>query len=229
MKIKLRFPILLTVIIGISLFINGCGPLSHHGRFQITTPNQNQTFLPTDHITITLHRWVSVAPYHYFRYQIRDNGNVIEGDSRRAEQNEVQIILTGDSEGTHTIDARAQAWDTATSHSDWYPADPVCIYVGENPPTSFICNQYAWPQNLEYVPVTPTVPVFTIVTETPETPPRSIIIIHSGNSNNANNNGGGSSNSGGSGGATGCAAYSDQASCNLAGCSWLAGSCIVSP
>ncbi len=203
-----------------SLVLSGCA-LEHHGRFYISSPHINDTFLPTDHITITLHRYSSVDPYHYFRYQIRDNGNILISNEARGELNDIQYILNGDSNGVHLIDARAQAFDTTNSHSDWYPATSVCIYVGGNPPANFTCNQYAWPQNLEFVTTTPTSSILTIVTEAPPVTP--IIIIRPDNPNN--NNGG---KPGGSG-ATGCGAYGDKSSCDAAGCSWNGSSCTVSP
>ncbi len=219
---KYRLYALFTFFIVTGLVLSGCA-LEHHGRFAITTPHVNDTFLPTDHITITLHRYSSIDPYHYFRYQIRDNGNVVRADEARGEMSEILYILNGDSNGVHLIDARAQAFDTANSHSDWYPATSVCIYVGGNPPANFTCNQYAWPQNLEFATTTSTPAILTIVTETPVVTP--LIIIRPENNNNNGGNGG----NGGPGGGTGCGAYGDQASCDLAGCSWNGSSCTVSP
>ena len=200
-----------------SLIISGCA-LEHHGRFAITNPHPNNTFSPTDHINITLHRYSPIDPYHYFRYQIRDNGAFLASSEARGELTDIQYILNGGSIGPHTIDARAQAFDSASAHSDWYPATSICIYIGPNPPANFSCNTYAWPQNLEFTTLTPTSTILTIVTETPPVTP--LIIIRADNNNNNGNN---------SGGATGCAAYGDKSSCDLAGCSWTGSSCVVSP
>lgn len=216
MKINLRSLLALTILF--AFLISGCA-LEHHPRFYISRPNTNSTFLQTDLITINLHRYSSITPYHYFRYQIRDNGNIVEADQAWGEMTDVQKVLNGDSIGIHLIDARAQAYDSPSRQSDWYPATSICIYVGPNPPSNFTCDiVYGWPSPDEFVTTTPS--VLTITTVTPITTP--LIIIRPDN-NNGNSNGGNPS------GATGCAAYSDKTSCDLAGCSWNGSACTVTP
>lgn len=219
MKVNLHFSLLLITIV--SLFLNGCA-LSHHAAGVYLRTDRGLYSQLTDPIAVTLSsNIVPPEQYHLIQYQITDNGREIAAGTISRDTREINPeVPFPHAYGPHSISARARPYNSETDHGDWITSIPamVCIFVGSDPPDTVSCNTYGFPQHLEITTETPA--IYTIVTETPVVTP--LIIIRP--DNNANNNGGSNP-----GGATGCAAYSDKASCDLAGCSWNGSACTVTP
>ena len=219
---KYRWYALFTFFIIASLLVSGCA-LQHHAiGVYLRTDNQLYPQL-TDPITVTLSSNVVVPDqYHFIQYEVIDNGRGIGSSviSRDTQQITVMVPFPH-AFGTHSISARVRPYNSATESGDWVTSTPamVCIFVGSDPPDTYSCNVFGFPEHIEIATETP--PVLTIATEAPPVTP--LIIIRPENNNN---NGG---NGGASGGTTGCAAYSDKNSCDLAGCSWNGSSCTVTP
>ncbi len=215
MKINLRFSIACTVLIIGSLLISGCA-FSHSARgISLRTDRQLYPQL-TDPITVTLSsNYVPSDQYRLIQYQITDNGQEIAAGTITGDTHEIDPeIPFPHTFGPHSISARARFYNSETDHSDWSPSSPamVCIFVGSDPPDTYSCNVYGFPEHLEAVTVTPD--ILVIATETP------IIIVRPDNSSNGAH--GGKSGSG-------CGQYASQSSCNLAGCSWTGSACQVNP
>ena len=215
------FPLFAFFVIA-SLLISGCA-LEHHGLpLIITTPNNGTVFGQNEIIRIGITSGLTVPDqYRQFQIEIYDNGvRVRVNYYGRGTTMVREADPTPYTTGTHDLYARARAYNSDTDYGEWYPSYHVCVFVGPNPPSNFTCDvSYGFPQHLEISTETPS--IYTIITGTPPVTP--LIIIRPENNNN---NGG---NGGASGGATGCAAYSDKNSCDLAGCSWNGSSCTVTP
>jgi len=205
-----------------STVISGCA-LSHRALV-ISLSTDRQTYdLLTDHIIVTLSSTIDASEQYQYQYQITDNGReVAAGTISSGNQVHPEIPLPH-TYGPHSISARVRQYNSSTaSPGEWRASTPamVCIWIGGDLPDTYSCPVFGFPEYLEIATGTPS--ILTITTETPVVTP--LIIIRPDN-NNGNNNGG--SNNPGS--ATGCAAYSDKNSCDLAGCSWNGSSCTVTP
>ena len=220
---KHRLHILLTFFIVTDLMLSGCA-LEHHAVGVFLSTDRQLYEQLTDPINITLASRVVVPnQYHSVQYEVMDNGRVVE---QRAISRDTQNVTIMDpfphTYGLHSISARVRPYNSETDNGDWVTSSPamVCIFVGSDPPDTIPpCSVYGFPQHIEISTETPA--ILTIATETPVVTP--LIIIRPENNNN---NGG---NGGPSGGASGCGAYGDKTSCDLAGCSWNGSACTVSP
>ena len=216
---RFRLYSLFAFIVTASLLISGCA-LSHRGLgFYLRTDRQLYSQL-TDPITITLSSTIVVPnQYHSVQYEVIDNGVGIGSGVISRDTQQITVLMPfPHAFGTHSISARVRPYNSAADYGDWVASTPamVCVFVGADPPDTYSCSVFGFPQHLEISTETPS--ILTIVTETPPVTP--LIIIRPDNNNNNGNN---------PGGAVGCAAYGDKSSCDLAGCSWTGSSCTVSP
>lgn len=202
-----------------SLVISGCA-LEHRGLpLIITTPTNGTVFGQNEIIRIGITSGLTVPDqYHNFQVEIYDNGRMVRANFYGRGTTMVREADPAPyTNGMHDLYARARAYNSNTDYGQWYLSYHVCVFVGPNPPHNFTCDvSYGFPQHLEIATETPS--IFTIVTVTPVLTP--IVIIRPSNNNSGRPGGGG---------ATGCGAYGDQTSCDLAGCSWNGSSCTVSP
>ncbi len=216
MKGHLHFSLLLLVVVMIAALLSGCA-LSHTARgLSLTTDRQVYDTL-TDPINITLSSNLIVPDqYQLVQYQITDNGREIAGGTIPRSTNSISPVdPLPHTYGPHSIAARGRFYNSESDHGDWWPAGPVCIFVGGDLPDTYSCLTYGFPEPLTAVTATPE--ILTILpTDTPTITPIP--------ANTTNRKKGGQQ-----GGGTGCGAYTTQSSCNLAGCSWSAGSCTVNP
>ncbi len=202
---KPNFRSLLALTVVIVIILTGCSA-QEPPTFSITQPG-NGNVLPTAHpVEITLSSRFSSGNFQYIRWEIYQDGMRVDfNNSESIDTREIHRALNGVTDGTHWIYARAQAY-SGSNQSRWLETSEICYWVGDNPPSDF-CNYQTIVQPS------------TASTATPIVTP--IIIIRPDNS--------GSGRSNGSGGASGCAAYGDKSSCNLAGCSWTGSACQVTP
>ncbi len=181
------------------------GPLP---PLQITNPHDNDVFPLNQTIEVRLvsnanqdHTWDTLE------YEIYQDGLRIKSGTADGTQNTLPVQVTEDVTGTHVIWAQVRGHRRDVT-SDWIQSNQVCIYVGDNAPADF-CSVQTIIEPQQASTSTPVVtPTATRVVPIPIRP-------------NPNNHGGTNPSS--------CAQYSDQTSCDLAGCSWNGSSCTVNP
>jgi hypothetical protein len=168
----------------------------------------------TDPITVTLSSNVTVPDwYHMIQYEVMDNGTGIAAGAVSRDTQQVNIMVPlPHVYGPHSISARVRPYNSETDRGDWTIArpEPVCVWVGGDLPDTINCQVFGFPEHLEISTASPD--ILVISTETP------IIIVRPDNANSI-----------GKPSAADCAAYTSQSSCQLAGCSWNYGSCVVNP
>jgi len=219
MKKNLHHLIAVLVITGLVLSACGGGNQTAHLRFN--SPANGAVFQVNASVYIDI--GVDNPNAHFNSYQLVDNGYIFYPPGGQvgspppgiglAPLTEAGLPWSFSTPGYHRV--TAQAW---SDQANGYSETSICIVVtdathpNQNLPIGAdgSCPVVGAPQHLEAATVTPVT-----------TP---LIIIRPDN-NNGNNNGG----NGNPGGATGCAAYGDKTSCDLAGCSWNGSACTVSP
>ncbi len=204
---KLNSKSILVGVILLGLLISGCSA-QEPPTFSITQPG-NGSVLPSGvPVQITLNSRYNANNFSYVRWEIYDNGVLVGHDVANIGTSDIHWAENGPMDGVHHIYARAQAFSNGANQSQWLTTPDLCYWVGDNAPSDFCSIQTI---------VQPATAATATAVLTP-------IVIN--RPDNTNSNGG---NGGTSGGATGCAAYTDQSSCNLAGCSWSGSSCTVTP
>jgi len=222
MRLYLRTFLLLTITI--SLLLSGCA-LPHESRLKITDPSDGNTFPLNQTINIKVRAHYSsvdgINQWTAYEWVMVDDGVVLSQGSAPAQQVDFQYSLSSAAEGIHYVSVRARAsrpdpdFDIPNSpyriYTDWFNSNEVCFYVGPNPPSGDFCSIRTIVQPAVAATFTPTLtPTATPITPVPIRP-------------NPHNPGGTNP--------TGCAALTNQTSCNLAGCSWNPqnSSCSVNP
>jgi hypothetical protein len=203
-----------------SLILSACA-LSHRGRpFYINDPADRTRYRLDTPIYIGLLRGQDIpAEYTSFQYEVYDNGVLVNTHVENRATSQVRVTdPIPHSGGFHTLSARARAYNSAASFGDWYVAPSVCVYIGPVEPPSYDCLEYGFPAHLEIATQDP-----SVLTIEPTAPLMNEVVPNPGGNSTGNNNGNNPP------AASGCTQYTDQSSCNLAGCSWSGSSCIVTP
>jgi hypothetical protein len=207
-----RFVFLLTV----AMLVTSCA-LSHRAAptLQINRPGNESTF-PTGIYSVDVSIEAHFSGFQRdtwtgYEWNLVDNGVPIPGGAGPLGQTQFVFTLSRPSDGVHHISVRARATralsDNSTETSDWVNSNEICFFVGDSVPADFCTTGQAAQPIVVVATLTPS----PTATATPVTP----IPVR----RNPNQHG------------TGCAQYTSQTSCNLAGCSWnpQSSSCSVNP
>ena len=216
MKIRSGLSVLAILFVGVLL--SGCA-LRHESIIRITDPGNGNTFPLDQPVTIRVHvntaalaNYNHVSGWGFYEFNIIDGGTIIAHGGRSINFDEFEWTLSAGSAGPHYVVVQGRVGRNVGSnqfeYSDWINSNEVCFYVGPDAPSDF-CSVRTIVQPLTVTTLTPTPPP----TPTPVTP----VIIRP----NPHNPGGTNP--------SGCAAFTDQTSCDLAGCSWNYGTCVVNP
>jgi len=223
---KIRSILSVVVILFVGVLLSGCA-LRHDALFHITDPQNGNTFPLNQPLIIKVRVSSSVSTFNggdwqFYEWVMWDGNTIISQGSASTLQREFDYALNSPYSGPHYVSVRARAAHavndpssdrTTLTYSDWYNTNEVCFFIGPDAPSDF-CSVRTIVQPLTVSTLmpspTPPTPTATPVTPIPIRP-------------NPHNPGGTNP--------TGCAALTDQTSCNLAGCSWNPqnSSCSVNP